>query len=729
MKKTTRQLLSCGTSAIMLLTGFAATPALAQQAADQGGLEDIVVTARRVQERLQDAPIAVTALSAASLEQRQVSNLTEVVRYAPNVQFSTAASGTTGASSVFIRGIGQTDFITTVEPGVGLYLDGVYLARVTGAALELADVERVEVLRGPQGTLYGRNTIGGAVNVVTKAPSDHLEGKVRLTGGNQGRFEGLASLSGPLSDTVSARMGVIARTDSGYGKNLTPQAGISDQMGRARDIGTRLQFRFKPSDQLTVDLTGDYFRHRGTPAPHTMVAFQASPATIAYNAIPGVVPIGPQYINAGPNLDRVQLNTPMKDDLNVYGAGLTIAYDLGEATIKSISSYRRQTGQSGQDFDGSPATFLDQFIDSRQWQFSQELQAAGKSANGRLDWIVGAYYFQEDGRFDSDVNLSNTPIAIFTNSGTKSYAVYGQASYEIVERVRVTLGGRYTDEKKTLDGITTLFGPIVLVPPTDRSSKFSNFSPKFGLDYKVSDEVMLYGSITRGFRSGGFNGRPFAPSDLTPYSAEKVTAYEAGVKSELFDRALRFNVAGFYNDYKDIQLTAVSNSGGTSIVLTGNAASAKIYGFEAEFEARPVRELSLFGSVGYMKNDLTEKAGFTFGATELPTSPKWTLAFGGQYEVPLGDTMGLAFGGDMSHTASFTPQFDPSPAARIPAYSLVNGRITLANKDSGWSLMLFAKNLFDKRYRTYAQTAGSQDATVAWFGPSRRIGVQATVNF
>ncbi|MFD2497696.1 TonB-dependent receptor [Rhizorhabdus histidinilytica] len=285
----------------MLLAGFAvAAPAFAQQAGEQRGLDDIVVTARRVEERLQVAPVAVTALSAATLEQRQVSNLTEVVRFAPNVQFSTAASGTTGASSVFIRGIGQADFITTTEPGVGVYVDGVYLARVTGAALDLADVERVEVLRGPQGTLYGRNTIGGAVNVVTKRPRDRLEGELRLTGGNQGRFEGRATISGPLGDGVSGRLSVLGRTDSGYGRNLVSQPGISSQMGRARDLGARVQLRIEPSDRFSIDLSGDYLRHRGTPSPHTLVAFRSSPTSIAYNALPGVVPIGPQYLNPGP---------------------------------------------------------------------------------------------------------------------------------------------------------------------------------------------------------------------------------------------------------------------------------------------------------------------------------------------------------------------------------------------------------------------------------------------
>jgi iron complex outermembrane receptor protein len=710
-------------------TALAAGQDAPGQSETNAGLDEIVVTARRVEERLQDAPVAVTALSAAALKERQVDNLTEVVRYAPNVQFSTAASGTTGASSVFVRGIGQVDFITTVEPGVGLYLDGVYLARVTGAALELADVERVEVLRGPQGTLFGRNTIGGAVNVVTKQPSTSFEGNARISGGNQGRFDARASVSGPLADGVLARFGVLARTDSGYGRNLVARPGRSDEMGRARDFAARLQLKFLLSDNFDIDVAADYLRHRGTPAPHTLVAFQSSPATVAFNAANPTTPIGPQFLNSKPDLDRVRLDTEMRDDLNVFGASLTATYRLDAATIKLISSYRRQTGTSGQDFDGTPTPFLNQFVDSRQWQFSQEVQASGASENEKFKWIVGGYYFMEDGRFDSLIALSGTPITILTSNRTKSFAVYGQASYAIVDRLNLTLGGRYTDERKYLDGITTKFGPFVLVPPTDLSDSYNNFSPKVGLDFKATEDLMIYTSVTRGFRSGGFNGRPFSPGDLTPFNAETVTSYETGFKSELFDRKLRFNAAAFYNDYKDIQLTAVSNSGGASIVLTGNAATAQLYGFEAEFEAKPTRELSLFGSIGYLGNELKEKTGFTFGATELPTSPKWTMSFGGQYQVPVSDTLDLSFGGDVSHTSSFTPQFDPSPAARIPHYSLVNARVTLASSASGWTLTLFAKNLLDKTYRTYAQTAGSQDATVAWFGPTRRIGLQASIDF
>ena len=723
MKLSMTQKLS--SASMMVLGCLTSTPASGQSTG--GGLEDIVVTARRVEERLQNAPVAVTALSAAMLESRQVDNLTEVVRFTPNVQFSTAASGTTSASSVFVRGIGQIDFITTAEPGVGLYLDGVYLARVTGAALELADVERVEVLRGPQGTLYGRNTIGGAINVVTKSPSDTLEGNMRISVGNQGRIEGRGSISGPLTEGVSARLSALVRTDDGYGRNLVSQPGNSQRLGSGDDFGARLQLRLAPTERLEINLSADYMRRRGAPAPHTMVAFQDSPATAAYNAIPGVVPIGPQFVNT--DLNQIQLSTPMVDNLDVWGVGAIASYEFDSATIKSITSYRQQNGQSGQDFDGSPATFLDQFVDSEQYQFSQELQASGSGANGKLDWIMGLYYFFEKGRFDSDISLSNTPVLIFTANRTKSFAAYGQFSYEIATDLRLTAGARYTYEEKFVDGVNTFFGPFELVPPTDLSDSFRNFAPKIGLDYRATEDLLLYGSITRGFRSGGFNGRPFSPADLTSFAAETVTSYEAGVKSEWLDRRLRLNVAAFYNDYDDIQLTAVTNSGGASIVRTGNAASAAIYGIELEFEARPTEGLNLFASAGFMNNTLSEKEGFTFGATELPTAPRFTGNLGGEYRFDISSNLDVLIGADVSHTSSFTPQFDPAPTARIPAYSLVNGRVTLLEGDGGWSIGLFVKNLFDVRYRTYAQFSGSQDATVAWFGPSRRFGLQAGLNF
>ncbi|WP_343045270.1 TonB-dependent receptor [Parasphingopyxis algicola] len=716
-----------------LLASTTLAPAAQAQATEQpqaetGQVGTIVVTARRREESLQDTPVAVSALSAAELENRQIETLTEVYRYVPNVQFSTAASGTTGASSVFVRGIGQIDFITTAEPGVGVYLDGVYLARVTGAALDLADVERVEVLRGPQGTLFGRNTIGGAVNVVTRTPREAFEGRLEISGGSQDRFSLMAGISGGLADGLAAGLTVMARTDSGYGTNLTSQTG-SQQLGKAEDYAARLQLHAMPSDATTLDLAFDYLDHEGTPAPHTLVAFQPSAATAAYNAAFPANPIGAQFLNSEPDLDAVRLSAPMVDDLEVYGVAFTAAHDFDNVTLKSITSYRHQEGRSGQDFDGTPAIFLDQFIDSRQWQFSQEIQLSGEDDLGRLNWILGGYYFAEDGRFNSSILLSGTPITILTNNHTESWAGYGQLSYELFDDFRVTLGARYTDETKRLDGVTTNFGGFVLVPPTDLSDSFDNFSPKIGIDYRVSDDLLLYASATRGFRSGGFNGRPFSPADLTSFDAETVTSYEVGFKSELADRRIRFNAAAFYNDYTDIQLTAVTNSGGATVVRTGNAATAEIYGFEAELEARPTNALTLFGSVGFLENSLEEKTGFTFGATELPTSPEWTISAGGRYDADLTDTLVLSFGADYSYTSSFTPQFDPSPAARIPAYSLVNASITLNEEADGWRITLFAENLFDQAYRTYAQTSGSQDVTVAWFGPTRRLGVELGFEF
>lgn len=720
-------------SALFLASTAMTTGAHAQTdetgaSADTGQISEIVVTARRREESLQDTPIAVTALSAADLESRHIDTLTDVYRYVPNVQFSTAASGSTGSSSVFIRGIGQVDFITTAEPGVGVYLDGVYLARVTGAALDLADVERVEVLRGPQGSLFGRNTIGGAVNVVTRTPTDEFEGNVTASGGTQGRFSLMGRASGGLADGLSASISAMVRTDSGYGENLVPQSG-DQELGRSEDFAGRIQLHAAPSDNTTLDLAFDYLDHVGTPSPHTLVAFQPSAATAAYNAAFPNNPIGPQFLNASPDLNAVQVNTRMVDNLEVYGVAFTAAHEFDNVTLKSITSYRHQEGESGQDFDGTPARFLDQFVVSRQWQFSQELQLSGETDDGRFNWIFGGYYFAEDGRFDSTVNLSGARLTIFTSNHTESWAGYGQASYELFPDFRVTLGARYTDETKRLDDIATYFGTFPLVPPTDASDSFSNFSPKIGIDYQATQDLLLYASVTRGFRSGGFNGRPFAPTDLTSFDAETVTSYEAGFKSELADRRIRFNAAVFYNDYTDIQLTAVTNNGGTTVVQTGNAASAELYGFEAELEARPTRDLTLFGSVGYLHNSLEEKQGFTFGATELPTAPEWTVSFGARYDAPLSDTLLLSLGADYSYSDSFTPQFDPSPAARIPAYSLVNANISLRDEDDGWRVTLFAENLFDESYRTYAQTAGSQDATVAWFGPTRRLGVELSLDF
>lgn len=710
--------------ATTLLSVAVPSPTLAADPASVG-LEEITVTARKREENLQATPVAVSAFSATTMAERQMFTINDVAQYTPNLQFTSGAGGITSSSNFFIRGIGQLDFITTTEPGVGTYLDGIYLARVTGAAIDLADIERVEVLRGPQGTLFGRNTIGGAVNIVTAKPSDEFGGKGAVRVGNMGLLEGNFTVNFPIADTLFAKVSMLARSTDGWGRNNWPGAD-DNKLGRESDVAGRAQLRWVASDVLTFDVSADWSRERGTAMPHGMVAFTDSDSTDAYNPGAGV-PIGPQYIVRHP--DDIQVNTPMRDELDVFGISLTGTLDLGEASIKSITSYREQDGLNGQDYDGSPSAFLDQEIVMDQWQFSQELQLFGKSLDDRLDWLVGVYYFTEEGQFDSTIGLTEIPVLIFTGNKTKSFAAFGQATYRLTDQLSATAGLRWTHEKKNLD-VTTIFGPFTLIDNVMVDDTFEALSPKFGLEFQATDDMLLYASVTWGFRSGGYNGRPFAPSDLTSFAEEKAISYEVGMKSDWADNRVRLNIAAFYNDYTDIQVTATTqNVNGDFIVVTGNAAKAEIYGFEVELQARPTAELDIFASVGFTDNTLEEQAGFSFNAVTLPNASKWSLSFGATYTVPVSNFGEIAFGADYSYRSGFYPQFNTTPESRENGYGLLNARIQFRPEDKPWQFAIYGKNLTDEIYRTFGQTSGTNDTTIAWFGRTREIGAELRFEF
>ncbi|PCI44964.1 MAG: hypothetical protein COB49_10575 [Alphaproteobacteria bacterium] len=682
-------------------------------------LEEIIVTARKRSESLQSTPIAISAFNAQALEDRGAANINDITNIVPNMQYSAAASGTVGASSLTIRGIGQSDFITTTEPGVGLYLDGVYLARVTGAALDLADIERVEVLRGPQGTLFGRNTIGGAVNVITKKPSGEFNGNAQLTLGNNNRFNGRLSVDFPIIDDVlSGRVAFLSKNSDGYGFDSDPVGG-GGNLAVENDIAGRAQLLFTPKENVSFLLSIDHTRRRGTVMPHGRV----------FSTIPGDISLLPKD---DPNL--VRLDAPIQDDLDVTGYALTTDIGLGDVDLKLITAYRKQSGQSGQDFDGGSDNILNQFITSTQNQFSQEIQFTGTSLDDKLDWVVGLYYFKENGQFDSDIVLTGIPITIFTKSDTKSYAAYAQGTYHISDKFNITGGIRWTSETKGVD-VDTFFGPFQLVNDA-KNKKFTAFSPKVGLDYQASDDLLVYASVSRGFRSGGFNGRPFSPTDLTPFDEEKTTAYEVGFKADMMEKTVRLNVAGFYTDYKDIQLTATTlNDQGQFIVLTANAGKAKIYGLEAELQAKPTEDIFLYGSVGYADNgNVSPLKGFDFDTStggNLPGASEWTLSLGGNYDFEVGNNMVGMVGVDYSYRSRYDHQASNQTATVAEdGYGLLNARLTVGPDDEKWKLTFYGKNLTDEVYRVYGQdSASSFGVAVVWFGPTREFGATLSFSF
>jgi len=683
---------------------------------------EIIVTAQRREENLQRVPVAVTAYDAKALEQRQLGSVADVAQTAPNVQYTAGVLGSGASANITIRGIGQYDSITTTDPGVGVYLDGVYLARTTGASLDLGDVERVEVLRGPQGTLFGRNTIGGALNITTQPPTDTYGGQVEVTVGNLDRYQGRGTLNLPLiDDRLDLRVNALYTQNDGYGR-ATVDNGATADLGEQREFAGRAELLIKPAATTQVLVSLDGTRSVGTTDPVAMVAF--NPAQVLPYPLNGTVPIGPQYVTT--NLYNLHYNIPPTDDLNVFGISVAITQELGAGlTLKSISAYRRQSEVSGQDYSASPAQYLSQFIHETSGQVSQEFQLLGIFLGGKLSWVGGIYFFTESDTFDSALIEFDTPADIPVSNRTDSYAAYGQATYRITDKLSLTAGLRFTDERKSIEA-TNVFGGSVLVPPSSRAVVYTNVSPKGAIAYQFTGQFMAYASISQGFRSGGFNGRPFSIADLVPYAPETTTAYEVGLKSEWLDQRLRLNLAGYFTDYRNIQLTATEREGNNFTVVTGNAATAQIYGFEGEFEARISTSLTLLGGLGLTNDTLQQNPGFNFGSRILPNAPKVTSSVGFNYVKPIERLGNAALYMTASYRSSTLPQFDPTP--RTPAYTLVNAEMTFTPTGSPWKFTLYGKNLGDARYWVFAETTGV-GPTVAWFGRPREFGAKLAYKF
>jgi len=687
-----------------LAAGMLAGAAIANTAGAQGVLEEITVTARRVEESLQQTPVAVSAFTRSDLTARGVSTLDDVSKYTPNLEFF--ASGISGKNSgqVYIRGVGQFDYLLTTDPGVGIYLDGVYLARSLGNILDLVDIERVEIMRGPQGTLYGKNTVGGAINVITRRPGDELEAELTVKTGSYDRINGRASVSGPLVPGVlGGKLAVNTMNADGFG--VRPLAG--DTAGNEESNGVQAMLEWDPTEAVNVVVSADYTRTNETFSQHAIEDVNtAAPLVGLHNALASEplaslhgLPLQPydgRWLTTDPFVD---LSTDSNfNDQEVWGVSATVSWDIAGMTLKSITGYRDMSLSFGTDPDGSPVTVIDEIDDNFQDQLTQELQLSGRSFGERLRWVIGLYYLAEDSRAEMTIRTheaifqafealpgpifplaagvacpapppapcaggAGNPVNLGLDIGrfttldqqTDSYAAYAQGSYDLSEQLSFTYGIRYTEEEKEFTyAFTQLQSGFPLIPPTTVDDSWDDVSHRIGLDFQWTDDLMTYFSASRGFKSGGFNGRGRSTNEITSYDPETMWSYEIGVKSEWFQRRLRFNAAAFYNDYSDLQFTlSTSDAAGTQIIVVGNAAAAEVKGFEVELLAVPLDALRLNLSAGHLDAEYTEVdpgADITED-DELIATPDWTLAMGAEYTLPLGGWGSVALRADYSYRA------------------------------------------------------------------------------
>jgi iron complex outermembrane receptor protein len=740
------------------LSVFAAGDAIAQSSEERDGaarasegVGEIVVTARRVQESLQDVPVAVTALSGAQLEALGVAEINDVARFTPNAYVTRSPLGGSDANFA-IRGLRQDDFIVSFDPAIGLYVDGIYIGRTVGAALDTLDLERVEVLRGPQGTLFGRNTIGGAVNVVSRRPTQEQEGRAEIGFGSRDLAEVALMGNLPLVDgLLAARASLSYRVQDGPGKSVYFPGRTA---GDIDDLAGRVSLLFTPSQKLDVLVATDVTRGRGT-TRHTLNRGSSTTAAPFPFLSPPFRTL-PADINAdsSPNIYLDWRSVDPVNRLDVRGVSITAEYRVNEAvTLKSISSYRDLKATTGTDFDGTGYRSFDQTVTTSQDQFSQELQIAGEALEGKLDFVGGVYFFTEDFTQILPMNIRSQPIRldprVFTNVqqrfGTNtSYAVFGQATMQWTDRLSTTLGIRWSEDEKDLrlddfflNNLGVQVGPF---PPGAQplptrqirdislNDTFPSWTPRVGAEYRLTDDALLYISYARGFRSGGFNGRPVGErGNLQPFQPEELATWEAGAKTQFFNDRLRANVAVFLGDYTNIQ--TVLRDGATFRVIN---AEAELNGIEGEFAAQIARDTQLTLNVGWMDAEYTSvPAGFVFrSGNKLPLTPEMSATLGVQQGVDLGTLGRVTLRADYIHTGDVFFQASNLPTELQKAYGLINLRAEWENESGRLGLAAYVKNAAEEEYFTFGIDArGGFGPFYLFPGDPREAGVSATVRF
>jgi len=710
-------------------------------------LEEIVVTARKREESLQDTPIAVSAFTGDNMEARGSFTIADVEKYAPNVTFQNnpGFSGASNSATVYIRGIGQKDFVPTVEPGVGLYMDGVYVARSVGSVLNLADIAQVEILRGPQGTLFGRNTIGGAVSVTLKQPEEEFGGSVELLIGEDDRVQTRGVLNVPLTDNLYSRYSVFTHNRDGYVERLDGK-----DLGDDEEIGARAAFLWRVSDSFDASFAVDYShsRENGPPLSHLGFLYDPTAVTFLHNAItpgcgaPSGDPTNPACINdAQYNLgkDRTAGTSPSFSKLDLFGATLTLDWRVSEdLQIKSITAYRDVDSEFAREIDKTPLPVNSVFDDITQDQFSQEIQFLGESFDGRLNWIAGLYYFTESAN-----NLNNVflPMLSFRSGGdvdNESLAVFTQGTYDLTEKLSMTLGLRYTEDKKefTPDQFITSAAPfygipvgLPLLPSKTAEQTFEEVTPMVNFAYQWNDDFMTYVSYSEGYKSGGFTQRVFPPlPEIPSFDPEYVKVYEVGFKYENLEQGFRLNSAIFYSDYSDLQVQTFIGIA----PITQNAAEASITGIEVEFVYTPVETWLLEGSIGWIDAEFDE-VGTT--VTEITQSskfervPELTASLGLSKEISTEEYGVFSPRIDWSYRDKFFNDALNTPIIEQKAYRVVNTNVRWEAPNNQLSVTVGIDNLLDEDYMISGVFGVAQGTAEGVFDRGRTWYLRANYSF
>ena len=861
-------------------TGRAGIPAIALSvasvlgmapsfAADEANsaLEEVLVTAQFRSQNLQDTPIAITAVTAAMLEERSQTSILDIANQAPNLTLQRATGSNGPAMQTFIRGVGQSDFNFAFEPGVGMYIDDVYYSTLTGSIFDLLDVDRVEVLRGPQGTLAGMNSMGGSIKLYSKKPNGEGGGYVEATYGDFNRtdFRGSGDFT-LVPEKMFVRFSGVVRHSDGYitrydygctHPGMLNQAGAVASIPSGRQNSTcktgteggkaydavRASLRFTPTDKLEINLIADTTHDRSEAIPQTLIyvgatrilttntapwsvsqpGFAASTAPAASPAIATTFPrfstatvnglniwntatrtspfityspFGPYagdpnstdpYTNYSTYCDQVPSDgtapwcAEARSEVSGYGLSAQIEYGFGpQLKLTSITSYRKYDAFWAQDYDAAPLSNALLTYDLWHWQWSQELRLSGALLDGKVNWVVGGFYFDQKSHYGGRNELGQFEFIENDFIPATNQAVFVNAGWSITDRLEVNAGLRYTEEEKEF-----LYGrggvPGNTYPPCVVGGvSYGNVHPAFcGLNgvkgtfkgddvdyravgqYRWTPSFMTYASVATGFKGGGVNPRPFTPEQAVPFESEHLTAYEIGAKSTLFGSLLQANLSLFQNNYDDV-IAAVASNVGAALPNLGcpmnpnssncsyyvNAGDARVRGAELELHARPIDGLSLDASVSFLDFEYTSLTGCSIqivgsgcvantgglGANirydmRSPFSPEWKYSLGAQYEIQMGDFGSLTPRLDWSHSDDFYGGAVNTELSHVPGHDLMNARLTWRQADGTWQSSLEVTNVTDELYYFGYFPNGSNGTVTGSPAPPRQWALSVKYSF
>lgn len=679
-------------------TAAPASAAPVDAAADQ----ELVITARRREETVQSVPLAVTAVSQATLDRHNVTDIVGLGALTPNLRISSGSSSPT-IPVIFIRGVGNRTSDLLSESPIAISVDGLYLASLAGSLLDVFDVSRVEVLRGPQGTLEGRNASGGVVSLVTRRPSEEFGARGELQYGSYDRWIGRLSVEGAIVPGILAtRFSVVRETGGGYNRNIVPNTGIDNYGGRNYITG-RIGFLLTPApsftDYLTVSYTRDTSPAAGNRFAETGGPYPTRPQTSGQGLSVACRTFG--FCTPLP-IGQVSLGYPSRESLTDYAITNSAEFRSDAVNVTSITGYRNVKTNPTLDLDALPNRIAEAALGpANSSQFSQEIRAASGASsdlNGHLHWVLGYYHLKADSLANSTTYVLGNNILQDISQTLTSNALFAHGDLSLTDQLTLTAGARRTWDHKSVD--------IRFPLPAQRLERsFTDLSVEAGAQYRFNSDHMIFVRYATGYKPGGFNNTGIS------YLPERLIDYEAGIRNQWFDHRLTLNLTGFYYDYRNLQRSATIPIPVSPFFQANisNVGKARMWGVELEASARPTPELTLTASVGYLNaryvvyNDINRSTGATIDNSGLlfPLAPKWTVSAAAEYRIPfLGDGAfeSLALGGDVYYVSHQNVSLLISQTGDQPGYALTGAHATLRLRNEGINITGFVENMFNTHY-------------------------------